>query len=505
MTAIALPLPRGHSRVIIENGARGTEQTVVIMQKMVNSYKRNDEIRALAGRIIQKCKSKDYFCYAKSCYEWVRDNIKYAYDPHLVEYIESPKRVLKNKIGDCDSQDMLLASLFEQLGLQSQFVTIMADATRPDEFTHVYTRVLVPKYGWICADPIMPEKYFGWEPPFPNGRRYWHGSTDQLNHPLDTSPSIPMTRDSLNSMSYDGTGSGMSGLDDLGRRGGRGGRGRRGWGGRSAVWGGVLPYYDEPYGFPVLMPDKLVIVAPGEVQTQAEENPLADQSVPVRTLGMNGLAADKLSDSETESWFNSIVNGSFAQKYKDRMSKNQATFDQAMKFKKQAQASKSPAGIAAADKLRLAAVAENQALYRVKAAYNFAVEEIKIQTSGKVSPAALSGLGWVPLATLGIKAAGAVAISIAIYKVASAWEAASVAAVEIEKLKASTTSEAIKSGVKPSDITSILRSYGGDASVFENIGSALLKTGLVFGGVYALYKTLNYFTDASRIRAVQTP
>ncbi len=150
---------------------------------------------------------------------------------------------------------MLLCSMFENLGFKSQFVTIKADNNRPDEFTHVYTRVFIPKIGWIVADPIMPEKYFGWEPPYPNGKRYWPASSDEVNQPLDTSDSIPFNGPN------DGTDSGgMSGLSGLGSLGRGGHRGGRGWGGRGGNWGYGGPVFwgdgfdDNVYILPVAVP-----------------------------------------------------------------------------------------------------------------------------------------------------------------------------------------------------------------------------------------------------------
>lgn len=299
LTPLGVPLPEHHSRHVISNGVKGTAQTIEIMQKMVASYKRNDTIRELVGRILnpkdgsRPCQSKDYYCYAKKLYEWVRDNILYAYDPANVEYIESPERVLKNGIGDCDSQDMLLASMFEQVGLNAQFVTIMADPTRTDEFTHVYLRVQIPKLGWVVADPIMPQKWFGWEPPFPNGRRYWPASTDASNQVIDTSDSISMPeRDSQPQLPNPLGISGMRGMGSLGR--GHGGRGRRGW--SAGGWGG---WYGPGYGFddpiyvpypvPVMTTDDYVLVPISDVAPQSaqEESPLAEESIP--QAGLNGI------------------------------------------------------------------------------------------------------------------------------------------------------------------------------------------------------------------------
>lgn len=300
LTPMGAALPFGTTRQIIADGARGTAQTIALMQKLVNTGKRSIKVRKVCGDAIAPCKSKDYYDYAKKAYEWVRKNIKYAYDPNLVEFLESSDQILSTKIGDCDSMDILLCSMFENLGFQSQFVTIKADVSRPDEFTHVYTRVMVPKVGWINADPIMPDKYFGWEAPFPDGRRYWHASTDELNMPLDTSPSVE-TNDmsSTGPTSFAGIGHGgpnwdgrRVGTEGLGHGHHHGGGRRGGYGYGYPYWGGGFD--DNVYVLPVVIGSSdAVQVVPGEnILMQQLERPQDERQVGVGFLGLDSLGAD---------------------------------------------------------------------------------------------------------------------------------------------------------------------------------------------------------------------
>lgn len=167
------------------------------MQKMVSQGKRDDEVRKEIGKILNgayddlpKCANKDHLCYAQAVYTFARDHIKYAYDPHLVEYVESARRILRNKIADCDSIVILMAAMLENIGLATQFVTIKADPERPDEFSHVYLRVKIPNVGWVALDPTMPNKNFGWEAPGNHPTKYWPGSTDEAQMPVDQGPTV---------------------------------------------------------------------------------------------------------------------------------------------------------------------------------------------------------------------------------------------------------------------------------------------------------------------------
>jgi hypothetical protein len=192
-------LPSNHERRYLAEGLKGTEQTIRIMQELVTDGKRDIEVRKLVSDIIggkieglPNCESKDYTCYVKAMYQFCRDKIKYLYDPHIVEYVETPRRILQTKVADCDSNCVLLASMLENAGFETQFVTIKADPDRRDEFSHVYLRVKIPRRGWYVADPTMPKKWFGWEPEGAWGKRYWPASTDELEFPIEMSDSIPV-------------------------------------------------------------------------------------------------------------------------------------------------------------------------------------------------------------------------------------------------------------------------------------------------------------------------
>jgi hypothetical protein len=163
LLTLELPLEKGASRHWIPNGDAGTAETIAQMRKLVDAGKRSPRVRELVGNLIQRCPKKDYYCYAETVFNFCRDKIQYAYDPHGVEWVETPERILDAKIADCDSICVLFASMCENLGLPCKFVTIRADKGRSNEFSHVYARVKIPGRGWIGADCTMQHD-FGWEP-----------------------------------------------------------------------------------------------------------------------------------------------------------------------------------------------------------------------------------------------------------------------------------------------------------------------------------------------------
>lgn len=56
----------------------------------------------------------------------------------LVEVLIPPSAVVQYWTGDCDDYVMLLAALLLTMGVACRFVTVKANASRPDEYSHVY-------------------------------------------------------------------------------------------------------------------------------------------------------------------------------------------------------------------------------------------------------------------------------------------------------------------------------------------------------------------------------
>lgn len=177
---VSLPseLPATHERRSIAGGNFGIAQTISEMQKLVSHGKRDFRIRSLAIQLTQSCTPKNYVCYAKQCFLYCRDQIKYVWDPNGVELIENPWRIVESGGADCDSIVVLLASLLESIGFHCEFVTVAANESDPFQYSHVFLRAHAPPYGWIDMDPTMPNKSFGWGPSKKFKRKTWNASKD---------------------------------------------------------------------------------------------------------------------------------------------------------------------------------------------------------------------------------------------------------------------------------------------------------------------------------------
>jgi hypothetical protein len=69
----------------------------------------------------------------------------------------------------CDGHATAIAALAMALGLKAGFRTVRGDPSRPDQWSHVYAVIGVPKKGgkteWLTVDSTQEESYLGWDPP----------------------------------------------------------------------------------------------------------------------------------------------------------------------------------------------------------------------------------------------------------------------------------------------------------------------------------------------------
>lgn len=145
------PTPPLYGQVYhLPGGLAGIEKTIRVMRNLVNSYRVNLPLREQAKSIIWLTPERDSLAEVSALYEFVRDRVRYVRDVHDVETISSPDKVLAGKMGDCDDQAVLLATMLESVGYPTRF--IVAGYSIPGEFEHVYLQVLVG-HEWLDLDP----------------------------------------------------------------------------------------------------------------------------------------------------------------------------------------------------------------------------------------------------------------------------------------------------------------------------------------------------------------
>lgn len=124
------------------------------MRAIVRTWKKDPMIRELAQDIIADCASRDWACEVKMIQEWVKKNIKFVADVAEVETLQTPDLTLRQNLGDCDDQSILVASLLQSIGHPARFIAVDLGGG----FSHVFTETPIGPY-WAAVETT--EETFG--------------------------------------------------------------------------------------------------------------------------------------------------------------------------------------------------------------------------------------------------------------------------------------------------------------------------------------------------------
>jgi transglutaminase-like putative cysteine protease len=156
------------------NSDISTVHTVAILRRLAREYANDPSVLmattyALAG-LGESGTQRDM---ASAIFYWVRAHVRFVDDEQLlyevlgVESHEIDKELLivppvllamPVPMGDCDDFSLLTASMCMAAGMQPYYVTVAADASDPQKFSHIY----------VCAELADEGKYL----PLDTGNRY---------------------------------------------------------------------------------------------------------------------------------------------------------------------------------------------------------------------------------------------------------------------------------------------------------------------------------------------
>jgi hypothetical protein len=149
-----------------------TDKTIAAMHRGVLQAKTNAAFRAEMERIRQMGREqgaigwKDYMGEVVWFDHYYRNihPLDYVRDPHQVELVMNPILTYKKRLGDCDDLSTLWAASLGALGAPHVFTTYKADPRRPNEYSHVASKVHVPNVGWVNNDLTIKGAAPGFEP-----------------------------------------------------------------------------------------------------------------------------------------------------------------------------------------------------------------------------------------------------------------------------------------------------------------------------------------------------
>jgi Transglutaminase-like superfamily len=162
-------------RAPLLSGEAGTKQTIALMRRLIDDAVSNSRFVRFAKDLVRNVLPYNDIGEAQAVYEFVRQSIRYTKDPVTKETLYPPMELLKIRAGDCDDIAMLMGAIMIALGYPARLVTISANASDPNEFSHVYLESEVPPGSgqWVAMDAARSGAQFGLEPPIYYRKRAW--------------------------------------------------------------------------------------------------------------------------------------------------------------------------------------------------------------------------------------------------------------------------------------------------------------------------------------------
>lgn len=169
----SLPTSIGILKTDKNNSDKSVSDTVAMMARHANSACNSPQVNQAVkdsgarGLEFDREKLASVFAYIKMRVRFVEDDSQLAnlfQVPSSKELLITPPVLLSmiSPKGDCDDFSMLCCSMLMNLGIQCNFVTIAADRTCPDQYTHVYCMAVTGE-GLNVPMDCSHGKYAGWE------------------------------------------------------------------------------------------------------------------------------------------------------------------------------------------------------------------------------------------------------------------------------------------------------------------------------------------------------
>ncbi len=117
----------------------------------------SDEISETAKQVVGD--EKNPYLQAKKLYEYILEEIKYSYMPHMAAWPRGEREseyVHELKRGDCGAQSMYFSALCRSLGIPAR--TTGGWQLFTGNFAgHFWAEFYLPNYGWIPVDPTAAD------------------------------------------------------------------------------------------------------------------------------------------------------------------------------------------------------------------------------------------------------------------------------------------------------------------------------------------------------------
>lgn len=140
------------------------------IRELINQYQFHTTIRKVAADITQNCNAGDSVCEVSAIFNFVSNQIKYMSDPRRNDYFSNPLETLNLRIGDCDCKSILLATLLESIGHETQVALIPGHAfvrvsIKEEDITKLpQSAYYIEDIGkvWVPLESTAEGAYIGW-------------------------------------------------------------------------------------------------------------------------------------------------------------------------------------------------------------------------------------------------------------------------------------------------------------------------------------------------------
>jgi hypothetical protein len=156
---LRMPLPRGDE---------GVARTIRLIRDLMDAAVADPQVNEAAINILRNAAVQNFDREAKlrALYDFVSwPNFLYVEDPvgpfGPKETVRTVRTLLRVRAGDCDDYTLLLASLAGTVGIATRAVTVAADPSAPNDFSHIYPEAEVTPGNWVAMDAARPGAQYG--------------------------------------------------------------------------------------------------------------------------------------------------------------------------------------------------------------------------------------------------------------------------------------------------------------------------------------------------------
>ena len=165
----------------LATGDAGVEHTIDVLRRIVDDGVKDPEVNRTAIKILRDYNVQNFSIEdrVQAIYAWISNPANFLYVPDPIgpfgpkETLRPIRTLLAVRGGDCDDFTSLLCALLGTIGIPTRAVTIAADPSSPEDFSHIYPEAQVSARRWVAIDAARPGAAYGAAPPFYFRKRVW--------------------------------------------------------------------------------------------------------------------------------------------------------------------------------------------------------------------------------------------------------------------------------------------------------------------------------------------